>query len=102
MIELVSSARRLGREIAPVVGVDRAMQGHPPGDIDAGARESVKLARVVGHQANPGAAKRRRDTSFAIGIASMAVSSSAGFERWAYEIDRSHHDHHGRMDVQRG
>jgi hypothetical protein len=43
MIELVSSARRLGREIAPVVGVDRAMQGHPPGDIDAGARESVKL-----------------------------------------------------------
>jgi hypothetical protein len=25
------------------------MQGHPPGDIDAGARESVKLARVVGH-----------------------------------------------------
>ena len=57
MIELVSSARRFGREITPVVGVDRAMQRHPPRDIDAGAREPVKLARVVGHQANPGAAK---------------------------------------------
>jgi hypothetical protein len=29
MIELVSSARRLGREIAPVVGVDRANAGAP-------------------------------------------------------------------------
>ena len=36
------------------------------------------------------------------GIASMAVSSSAGFERWAYEIGRSHHTHRGRMDVRRG
>jgi hypothetical protein len=46
MIELVSRARRLGREIAPVVGVDRAVQRHPPRDIDACAREPIKLARV--------------------------------------------------------
>ena len=56
-IKLVSRARRLGREIAPVFGVDRPVQWHPPADIDACAREPVKLARVVGHQANPGAAK---------------------------------------------
>ena len=57
MIELVSRMRRLGREIAPIVGVDRAVQRHPPEDIDAGAREPIKLARVAGHQSNPGAAK---------------------------------------------
>lgn len=56
-IKLVSRARRLGREIAPVFGVARPVQWHPPADIDACAREPVKLARVVGHQANPGAAK---------------------------------------------
>ena len=47
MIELVSGARRLGGEAAPVVGVDGGMQRHPPCDIDASARERVKLARVV-------------------------------------------------------
>jgi hypothetical protein len=44
-------------QVAPVVGVDRAGARHPPADIDAGARELVKLSRVVSHQANPGAAK---------------------------------------------
>jgi hypothetical protein len=36
------------------------------------------------------------------GIASMAMSSSAGFEPWIYEIGRPHHGHHGRTDVRRG
>src|SRR5215207_664251 len=45
---------------------------------------------------------RRLDISFATGIASMAVSLPAVFERWAYEIGRSHHGHHGRTDVRRG
>jgi fatty-acid desaturase len=31
----------------------------------------------------------------------MAVSLFAVFERWAYEIGRSHHGHHGRTDVRR-
>src|SRR5262249_32803780 len=57
MIELVSRARRLGSEIAPVVGVDWPMQRHPSDDSDAAAKEAVKLAGIVGHQANAGAAK---------------------------------------------
>ena len=44
MIQLMARARRLGREIAPIVGGDRAMQGHSPRDIDAGAREFLELA----------------------------------------------------------
>jgi hypothetical protein len=42
------------------------------------------------------------DISFATGIASTAVSLPNGFERWAYEINQSHHTHHGRMDMRRG
>jgi hypothetical protein len=57
MIELVPSARRLSREIAPVVSVDRAMQRHSPDDIDAVTREPGKLTGVVGHQTNLGASK---------------------------------------------
>src|SRR5262245_2041695 len=48
MIQVMSGARRLGREIAPIVGGDRPMQGHAPRDIDAGARELLELARVGG------------------------------------------------------
>jgi hypothetical protein len=44
----------------------------------------------------------RRDISFAIGIASMAMSSSSGFEQWVYGIGRSRHGHHGKTDIQRG
>src|SRR5262245_55568366 len=50
----------------------------------------------------PTGGNRRRDISFAIGIASMVVSFSAGFERWAYEIGRLHHTHRDRMDLRRG
>ena len=32
----------------------------------------------------------------------MAASLPAVFERWAYEIGRSQHGHHGRTDVRRG
>ena len=32
----------------------------------------------------------------------MAVSLPAVFERWAYEIGRSHHGHHSRTDVRSG
>jgi hypothetical protein len=38
----------------------------------------------------------------AIGIVSMARSSFAAFERWAFGIGRFHHDHHGRTDTRRG
>src|SRR5262245_23765710 len=48
------------------------------------------------------AGSRRRDTSFAIGIASMARSSCAAFERWAFGIGRSHRDRLGRTDMRRG
>ena len=47
MIELVARARRLGREIAPVVGVDRAVQRHPQGDIDAGAESPSSLLGLL-------------------------------------------------------
>jgi hypothetical protein len=33
---------------------------------------------------------------FAIGIASMAMSSSSGFEQWVYGIGRSRQGHHGK------
>jgi hypothetical protein len=32
----------------------------------------------------------------------MVASLPAVFERWAYEIGRSQHGHHGRTDVRRG
>jgi hypothetical protein len=57
MTELVSRARRLSREMAPVVDIDPAVQRQPAGDIDACASQTVKLARAVRHQTNPGAAK---------------------------------------------
>ena len=44
----------------------------------------------------------RRDMSFAIGIASMATSSSGACERWAYAIDRLRHGHRGRTGMRRG
>jgi len=47
MNELVSTPRRLGCEIAPVAGVDRTIQRHPPADLNARAREPFKLARVI-------------------------------------------------------
>ena len=83
MIELVSSARRLGREIAPVIGVDRAMQGHPPDDIDAIAREPVKLARVVSHQANPGAAKhlQHADGDPVVALIVLESDNAVGVDR---------------------
>jgi hypothetical protein len=41
-------------------------------------------------------------TSFAIGIACMALSSSRGFAQWAYGIGRLHRARHGKMDIRRG
>jgi hypothetical protein len=38
----------------------------------------------------------------ATGIASMARPFAAGFEPWAFEIGRSHHDRQGKMDARRG
>jgi hypothetical protein len=32
----------------------------------------------------------------------MALSSSSGFEQWAYGIGRSRHGRHGKMDIRRG
>jgi hypothetical protein len=48
------------------------------------------------------AGNRRRNTSFATAIASMAMLSSGGSVRWASGIGRSHRDRHGKMDIQRG
>ena len=50
MIELVAGARRLRRQIAAVVGIDRRLERHPAGDLDAGLGETVELGRVVGQQ----------------------------------------------------
>ena len=41
-------------------------------------------------------------STFAIGIASMAMSSSGGFEQWVYGIGRSRHGRHGKTDTRRG
>src|SRR5262245_37041907 len=45
--------------------------------------------------------QRRRDMSFAIGIASMVSSSSGAFEQWAYGIGRLRDGRHGRTDMRR-
>jgi hypothetical protein len=50
----------------------------------------------------PTAGNRRHDISFATGIASMAMSSSSGFEQWVYGIGRSRHGRHGKTDIRRG
>ena len=50
----------------------------------------------------PTAGIRRHSTSFAIGIACMALSSSRGFAQWAYGIGRLHRARHGKMDIRRG
>jgi hypothetical protein len=36
------------------------------------------------------------------GIASMAMSSSSGFEQWVYGIGRPRHGRHGKLDIRRG
>src|SRR5262245_35833206 len=83
MIKLVPSARRLGREIAPVVGVDRAMERHSSADIEAGASESLKFAWVVSQQANSGAAKHLQHAGGDAVIAFIIVEpeSAVGVER---------------------
>jgi hypothetical protein len=48
------------------------------------------------------AGNKCHDISFAIGIASMAMSSSSGFEQWVYGIGRSRHGRHGKTDIRRG
>ena len=48
------------------------------------------------------AGSRLRDTSFAIGTAFMATSSSGVFGQWAFGIGRPPHDRHGRTDILKG
>src|SRR5262245_65433138 len=83
MIELMSTASRLSREIAPVAGVDRAMQRDPPGDIDARTREPVNVGRVVGHQANSRAAKdlQRADGNPVVAFIIFESENAVGVER---------------------
>jgi hypothetical protein len=50
MIELVARARRLGGEIAPVVRVDRTMQGNSSRHFDPGLHKPIELCRIVGQQ----------------------------------------------------
>jgi hypothetical protein len=45
---------------------------------------------------------RHRSTSFAIGMASMATSSSDVFGRWASGTGQLHRDRHGKTDMRRG
>src|SRR6266508_5032747 len=69
------------------------------------AEDGIRAGHVTGVQtcALPiSDGNRRRDISFATGMASMAMSFFAGFERWAYGIGPSHHDRYGRTDVWRG
>ena len=40
--------------------------------------------------------------SFAIGIASTAMSSSSGFEQKVCGVGRSRHGRHGKMGIRRG
>src|SRR5262249_43542851 len=47
------------------------------------------------------AGNRRHDISFVIGIASMAMWSSSGFEQWVYGIGRFHHGRHGKTGMRR-
>jgi hypothetical protein len=58
--------------------------------------------QVVFSQGQVADGNRRHDISFAIGIASMAMWSSSGFERWVYGIGQSRHGRPGKMDTRRG
>ena len=37
------STRRLGREVTPIVGIDRPVQGYPSRDLDSGLRQPFEL-----------------------------------------------------------
>src|SRR3954447_9058268 len=50
VIELMAGARRLGGEIAPVVGIDRAMQRDAAAHLNASLGETVELGRIVGQK----------------------------------------------------
>src|SRR5215831_16849868 len=47
------------------------------------------------------AGNKRRNISFVIGIACMAMSSSSGFEQWASGIDRFRRGRHGKPGMRR-
>jgi hypothetical protein len=55
-----------------------------------------------GNSPKPAAGNRRRSTSSAIAILSMAKFSPGGFAPWAFATGQPRHDRHGRMAIRNG
>ena len=78
MIELVARARRFGREIAPVVGIDGTMQRNAPDHLDAGLGEAVELGRIVGQEPHALAAEHLQHARRDAVVALVVVESKRG------------------------
>ncbi len=50
MIELVSGTHGLRRQVAPIIGIDRAMQRHASRYVNARLGQALKLRGIVGQK----------------------------------------------------
>ena len=78
VIKLVPGARRLGGEVASVVGVDRALQRNPADDIDTRAGKAIELSRVIGEQANARASEHLQHARGSTIVALIIVEAKRG------------------------
>src|SRR5215217_7934977 len=78
MIELVAGARRLGGEIAPVVGIDRPLQRDAADNLDAGACETFQLGRIVGEEPHARTSQHLQHAGGSAIVALVVVESQRG------------------------